>query len=134
MTDFASLLVPDRGQKSRPIHVVDKDSLASWLKKRPAEDRALIDAQRFDGKSADAFVILPRGGDFEVVSAARNALQRLPRSFPREATASFMESLERLHSAGSSPSTGSSSTARRRTRACAGRASSSLEKRRGSSR
>ncbi|HVU30606.1 MAG TPA: leucyl aminopeptidase family protein [Sphingomicrobium sp.] len=78
MTDFASLLVPDRGQKSRPIHVVDKDSLASWLKKRPAEDRALIDAQRFDGKSADAFVILPRGGDFEVVSAARNASELTP--------------------------------------------------------
>jgi leucyl aminopeptidase len=69
MTDFASLLVPDRGQKSRPIHLVDKDSFGSWLKKRPAEDRALLEAQRFDGKQAQTFAILPRGGDFEVVCA-----------------------------------------------------------------
>jgi leucyl aminopeptidase len=40
------------------------------VKTRPAEDRALLDAHRFDGKSAFASVILPRaGGDFEVVSA-----------------------------------------------------------------
>jgi leucyl aminopeptidase len=72
MTDFASLLVPDRGQKARPIHLVDKDGFAGWLKKRPAEDRALLEAQRFDGKTALAFAILPRGGEFEVVSAVKN--------------------------------------------------------------
>jgi leucyl aminopeptidase len=70
MTNFASLLAPDRGQNARPIHLVDKNSLADWVKTRPAEDRALLDAHRFDGKSAFASVILPRaGGDFEVVSA-----------------------------------------------------------------
>jgi len=73
MTDFASLLVPDRGQKARPIHVVDKDSYAAWLKKRPAEDRALLEAQRFDAKSANAFAFLPRGGEFEAVTAVKNA-------------------------------------------------------------
>ena len=26
MTDFSALLGPDRGQKARPIHLVDKDS------------------------------------------------------------------------------------------------------------
>jgi len=78
MTDFASLLAPDRGQKARPIHLVDKDSFASWLKKRPAEDRALLEAQRFDGKTAFAFSILPRGGDFEVVSAVKNASELSP--------------------------------------------------------
>jgi leucyl aminopeptidase len=71
MTDFAPLLVPDRGQKARPIHLVDKGSFEAWVKKRPAEDRALVEAQRFDGKTAGAFVILPRGGDFEVVAAVR---------------------------------------------------------------
>ena len=50
MTDFASLLVPDRGQKARPIHLVDKGSFDAWLKQRPAEDRALLEAMRFDGK------------------------------------------------------------------------------------
>lgn len=78
MTDFASLLVPDRGQKARPIHLVDKDSFADWLKRRPAEDRALLEAQRFDGKSAGAFVILPRGPEFEVVAAVRKAAELSP--------------------------------------------------------
>src|SRR4051812_41018532 len=72
MTDYASLLVADRGQKARPIHLVDKDSLEAWLKKRPAEDRALLGAQRFDAKTAFAYALLPRGGDFEVVSAVKN--------------------------------------------------------------
>ena len=43
MTDFASLLVADRGQKAQPIHLVDKASFDDWLKSRPAEDRALLD-------------------------------------------------------------------------------------------
>jgi leucyl aminopeptidase len=72
MTDFASLLVPDRGQKARPIHLVDNNSFDGWAKKRPPEDRALLEAHRFDGKTAFAFALLPRGGDFEVVSAVRN--------------------------------------------------------------
>ena len=73
MTDFASLLAADRGQKARPIHLVDKDSFAGWAKKRPAEDRALLEAHRFDGKKGYAFAILPRGGDFEVVAAVKDA-------------------------------------------------------------
>jgi leucyl aminopeptidase len=67
MTDFSALLVADRGQKAHLIHLVDKAGFEAWLKKRPAEDRHLIEAQRFTGKSG--FVVLPRGGDFEVVGA-----------------------------------------------------------------
>jgi leucyl aminopeptidase len=52
MTDFASHLVADRGQKARAIHLVDKECFADWAKKRPAEDRALIEAHRFDGNPA----------------------------------------------------------------------------------
>jgi len=73
MTDFASLLLPDRGQKARLIHLVDKSSFDAWLKKRPAEDRALLEAHRFDGKAAHSFAILPRGGEFEVVGAVKDA-------------------------------------------------------------
>jgi leucyl aminopeptidase len=73
MTDFASLLVADRGQKARPIHLVDQGSFEGWLKKRPAEDRALLEAMRFDGKKAHDFALLPRGNDFEVVSAVKAA-------------------------------------------------------------
>src|SRR5437868_4748592 len=78
MTDFASLLLADRGQKARLIHLVDKDSFAGWAKKRPADDRALLEAQRFDGKSAFAFALLPRGGDFEVVSAVKSSAELSP--------------------------------------------------------
>ena len=76
MTDFASLLVADRGQKARPIHLVDKGSFADWVKKRPAEDRALLAAHRFEGKSG--VVMLPRGGDFEVVGAVKDARSLSP--------------------------------------------------------
>jgi len=62
MTDFAPLLVPDRGQKARRIHLVDKASFDGWLMKRPPEDRALLEVQRFDGKAPYAFAIVPRGG------------------------------------------------------------------------
>jgi leucyl aminopeptidase len=78
MTDFTSLLVPDRGEKARVVHLVDKDGFAGWLKKRPAEDRALLGAQRFDGKTAYAFAILPRGSDFEVVSAVKDSAKLSP--------------------------------------------------------
>jgi leucyl aminopeptidase len=78
MTDFAPLLVADRGQKARTIHLVDKDSFADWMKGRPAEDRALIDAHRFDGKTGYAHVILPRGNEFEVVSAVANVDELSP--------------------------------------------------------
>jgi len=78
MTHFASLLVADRGQKARTIHLVDKGSFDAWLKGRPAEDRALIEAHRFDGKKGFTFVILPRGKEFEVVSAVKNATELSP--------------------------------------------------------
>src|SRR4051812_19677559 len=78
MTDFAALLLADRGQKARPIHLVDKDSFAGWAKKRLAEDRALLEAQRFDGKKGFAYALLPRGGDFEVVSAVKTVAELSP--------------------------------------------------------
>src|SRR3954469_2622719 len=78
MSDFSPLLTPNREQKARSIHLVDKDGFTGWLKGRPAEDRALIEAHRFDGKKGFAFVLLPRGGDFEVVSAVKNAAELSP--------------------------------------------------------
>jgi leucyl aminopeptidase len=78
MTDFASLLVPDRGQPARTIHLVDKASVEAWLKQRPADDRALVEAQRFDGTKPGRFVILPRGGEFEVAAAVKDASSLSP--------------------------------------------------------
>ncbi|MEO7563609.1 MAG: leucyl aminopeptidase family protein [Sphingomicrobium sp.] len=71
MTDFASLLTADRGHKAHLIHLVDKAGFEEWVKKRPADDRRLIEAQRFTGKSG--FVILPRGQEFEVAGAVDSA-------------------------------------------------------------
>ncbi len=68
MSDFP-FLAADRGQKTRAIHLVDRNSFGEWAKGRSAEDRALLDAHRFDGKTGFASVILPRGGDFEIVAA-----------------------------------------------------------------
>ena len=89
MTDFKALLVADRGQKARAIHIVDKDSFADWAKGRSTADRALLEAHRFDGKTGYASVILPSGGDFEVVTAVADAsslspwcLARLPDTLP----------------------------------------------------
>ena len=74
MTDFSSLLIADRGQKAHPIHLVDKAGFEAWSKTRPAEDRALLKAHRFDGKTGFAFVILPRGNDaFQIVSSVADA-------------------------------------------------------------
>jgi len=79
MTDFASLLIADRGQKARPIHLVDKGSFADWAKGRSAGDRSLLEAQRFDGKTAFTSVILPAGvEEFEVVSAVADAAKISP--------------------------------------------------------
>src|SRR5437870_3723019 len=89
MTDFASLLLPDRDQKARTIHLVDKATFDGWLKKRPAEDRALLQAHRFDGKKPGAFALLPRGNGVEVVGAVKAVdmlspwcLARLAESLP----------------------------------------------------
>jgi leucyl aminopeptidase len=78
MTDFASLLIADRGQKAHAIHLVDKESFEGWARSRPAEDRALLEAHRFDGTKGFAFAILPRGRGFEVVGAVKNAAALSP--------------------------------------------------------
>ena len=77
MTDFASLIAADRSQPARTIHLVDKDGFADWLKRRPAEDRALLEAQRFTGKPG-SFTTLPRGNGFEVVAGVKDTDRLTP--------------------------------------------------------
>jgi len=78
MTDFAALLLPDRAEPATPIHLVDGDGFADWLATRPATDRSLLEAMRFDGKSGYAFAILPRGDGFEVVTAVADTAALSP--------------------------------------------------------
>ena len=79
MTDFASLLQPDRGQPAHPIHLVDKATAPDWLKRQPAPRRALLDAMDFDGKAPSKFAILPGTKDsFDIVASVADAASLTP--------------------------------------------------------
>ena len=78
MTNFTDMLAADRGQKAPSVHLVDKDSFADWAKGRSAEDKALLAAHHFDGKTGFCYVILPRGGEIEVVAAVADASSLSP--------------------------------------------------------
>lgn len=79
MTDFASLLAPDRGEPARTIHLVDKTGFADWAKHQPKSRRALLEAMRFEGKTAYQFALLPAGSDeFEVVATVADASSLSP--------------------------------------------------------
>ena len=58
MTDFAALLVPDKGQSARILHRVTKDRLEGWLSSQPQRTRTAVAAARFDAKPG-TFVLLP---------------------------------------------------------------------------
>ena len=80
MTDFASLLQPDRGGPAHPIHLVDKNSFADWLKKQSAARRELLEASRFEGKTPFQFAILPavHGHEWAVVATVAKAAELSP--------------------------------------------------------
>jgi leucyl aminopeptidase len=73
MTEFTALLVPDRGQPARTIHLIDEAGFPDWLKQRSAEDRAVVAAHGFEAKKPGSYLILPRGNEFEVVAAVKDA-------------------------------------------------------------
>ena len=89
MTDFAPLLQADRGGPAHAIHLVDKDGFAEWARKQSAARRALLEAARFEGKTAFQFAILPatQGHDWEVVSTVANAAELSPWCLARLAEA-----------------------------------------------
>ena len=58
MTDYAALVLPDKGQDAHPIHLVDAGGFADWLNAQPPRHRAAIAAHKFAGK-AGQFTILP---------------------------------------------------------------------------
>jgi leucyl aminopeptidase len=57
MTDFASMLQPDRGQPARTIHVVHPDAYEGWLTKQSQRIRTTIAAHRLTGKPGDRAVL-----------------------------------------------------------------------------
>ena len=89
MTDFAPLLQADRGGPAHMVHLVDKTGFEPWLKQQAGATRTLIEAQRFDGKTPNRFVILPGDGadGFEVAAAVANAAVLSPWCLARLAEA-----------------------------------------------
>ncbi len=61
MTDFASLLQPDRGQPAVSLQLVTKNGFDAWLASRPERARVAVAAQGFKG-AADSLAILPGDG------------------------------------------------------------------------
>ncbi len=57
MTDFASLLHPDRGQPATPIHVVRPDAFATWLAAQTPRTRTAVAAHGLTGKPGDRAVL-----------------------------------------------------------------------------
>ena len=80
MTDLAPLLQPDRGGAAHPIHLVDKNSFPDWAKKQNAARRELLEASRFEGKTAFQYAILPavHGHEWAVVATVANVAELSP--------------------------------------------------------
>ena len=57
MTDFASMLQPDRGQPARTIHVVHPDAYDGWLARQSQRIRTTVAAHRLTGKAGDRAVL-----------------------------------------------------------------------------
>jgi leucyl aminopeptidase len=58
MTDFAALLLPDRGEPATALHLIDKAGCEAWLKGQPERVRRAAEAQGFRGE-AHQLAILP---------------------------------------------------------------------------
>jgi leucyl aminopeptidase len=57
MTDFATLLRPDRSEPARLLHLVDAALLPEWLKSQAGGRRAMVEAARFEGKAGQLLLI-----------------------------------------------------------------------------
>lgn len=72
MTDFASLLQPDRGQSARTITLLTPETFDAWLNRQSAATRALASAQRFTAKPG-THVLIPDGDGIAVVAGVADA-------------------------------------------------------------
>ncbi len=72
MTDKDALIQPDKGQEAIPIHLVDKDSLETFVKACSPPQRAALEAQKFEGER-HSHAILPDGDGWMVVAGAKDS-------------------------------------------------------------
>ena len=80
MTDFSSLLRPDRGEHACSIHIIDKAGAADWIGGQPGPQRAMLSAAGFDGKAPGQMLVIPaaKPDAFEVVLAVTDAAALTP--------------------------------------------------------
>ena len=57
MIDFASLILPDKGQIAHDIHIVTADEFAAWFSAQTETARAIIMANRFTAKPGELVLI-----------------------------------------------------------------------------
>jgi leucyl aminopeptidase len=74
MIDFAPLLVAERGQAARTLHLVDTAGFDGWASTQSERTRAHLSAARFKG-AADGVVIVPgdASGDWSAVVGVKSA-------------------------------------------------------------
>ncbi|WP_294280389.1 leucyl aminopeptidase family protein [uncultured Sphingomonas sp.] len=72
MTDFASLLQPDRGQSARTITLLTPETFDAWLNRQSAATRTLASAQHFTAKPG-THVLIPDGDGIAVVAGVADA-------------------------------------------------------------
>ncbi|MEK6542122.1 MAG: leucyl aminopeptidase family protein [Pseudomonadota bacterium] len=73
MTDFSTMLQPDKGQPARTIHMVDKAGFDDWIKAQPERARVAVAAGALKPEGY-AHAILPGDGpdDWSVVTVTAN--------------------------------------------------------------
>jgi leucyl aminopeptidase len=88
MTDKHALIQPDRGQPAVAIHLVDKASLAGWLKRLSGPQRAALAAQKFTGGGYETAIVpdgegwFAVGGVADVASLSSWCLAKLAETLP----------------------------------------------------
>jgi leucyl aminopeptidase len=57
MTDFAALLLPDRGQPAHLLHILHQDAFDTWLGEQPERTRVAVQAALFKAKPGDVAIL-----------------------------------------------------------------------------
>ncbi|MEM8697408.1 MAG: leucyl aminopeptidase family protein [Pseudomonadota bacterium] len=57
MTDYATMLQPDKGQTAQSLHLISTDTFDAWFKALPDRERQSVKAQNFAGKDGEIAII-----------------------------------------------------------------------------
>ncbi|MEO1168273.1 MAG: leucyl aminopeptidase family protein [Pseudomonadota bacterium] len=63
MTDYDTMLQPDKGQSAHSLHPIAKDGFEDWLKNLPDRERQSVKAQGFSGKEGEVAIVTGEDAD-----------------------------------------------------------------------